>query len=85
MADPADYGYAVSRLRAMENRLLDQGVFQRLLDSEDLPSALKVMSETAYGKWFLEQQGEDNSTRQNQSSSMSIPKQNNLFPILAFT
>jgi len=59
MADPADYGYAVSRLRAMENRLLDQGVYQRLLDSEDLPSALKVMSETAYGKWFLEQQNEN--------------------------
>ncbi|HOR54510.1 MAG TPA: V-type ATPase subunit [Synergistales bacterium] len=56
MTDPTDYGYAVSRLRAMENRLLDQGVFQRLLDSEDLSSALKVMSETTYGKWLLEQQ-----------------------------
>lgn len=59
MADPTDYGYAVSRLRAMEDRLLDQGVFQRLLDSEDLPSALKVMTETAYGKWFLEQQSDE--------------------------
>ena len=59
MTDPTDYGYAVSRLRAMEDRLLDQGVFQRLLDSEDLPSALKVMAETAYGKWFLEQQSDE--------------------------
>ncbi len=60
MTGPVDYGYAVSRLRAMENRFLDQGVFQRLLDSEDLPSAMKVLSETPYGKWLLEQQSEDN-------------------------
>lgn len=59
MTRSIDYGYAVSRLRAMENRLLDPGVFQRLLDSEDLSSAMRVLSETAYGKWILELQQED--------------------------
>jgi V/A-type H+/Na+-transporting ATPase subunit C len=59
MTRSIDYGYAVSRLRAMENRLLDPGVFQRLLDSEDLSSAMRVLSETVYGKWMLEQQREE--------------------------
>ncbi|MDO9508092.1 MAG: V-type ATPase subunit [Thermovirgaceae bacterium] len=59
MTRSIDYGYAVSRLRAMENRLLDPGAFQRLLDSEDLPSAIRVLSETSYGKWILEQQQEN--------------------------
>jgi V/A-type H+-transporting ATPase subunit C len=54
-----DYGYAVSRLRAMENRFLDPGTFQRLLDSEDLSSAMRVLSETSYGKWILELTQED--------------------------
>ena len=45
MTCSVDYVYTVSRLRAMENRLLEPGVFQRLLDSEDLSSALRVLYE----------------------------------------
>lgn len=48
------YGYTVARLRAMENRLLDDSVLQRLLDSEDLDSAMKVLGETPYSSWLVE-------------------------------
>ncbi len=53
MTCSVDYVYTVSRLRAMENRLLEPGVFQRLLDSEDLSSALRVLSKrhTENGSW----------------------------------
>lgn len=59
MTCTVDYGYTVSRLRAMENRFLEPGVFQRIIDSEDLSSAIRVISETPYGKWILEQQSEE--------------------------
>lgn len=59
MTCSVDYGYTVSRLRGMENRLLEPGVFQRLMDSDDLSSAIRVLSETPYGKWILEQQSEE--------------------------
>ena len=48
MNDHSEYAYAVSRLRAMENRLIDDGVFQRVIESEDIESALKVLAETSY-------------------------------------
>jgi len=43
MTCSVDYGYTVSRLRGMENRLLEPGVFQRLMDSDDLSSAIRVL------------------------------------------
>jgi len=45
---PSGYGYVVSRLRAMENRLIDDGVLQRIIDSEEIEGALKVLGETSY-------------------------------------
>jgi len=48
------YGYSVARLRAMENRLLDDNVLQRLVESDDLEGAVKILGETAYAPWFVE-------------------------------
>lgn len=50
MSDLKAYGYAVARIRAMEPLLLDQSVYQRLLDADGADGALKVLGETAYGK-----------------------------------
>ncbi|MDI9390209.1 MAG: V-type ATPase subunit, partial [Synergistota bacterium] len=44
--------YAIARLKAMENRFLDRGIFQRMIESEDAQTALKVLGETSYAKWF---------------------------------
>ncbi|GHV52213.1 ATPase [Synergistales bacterium] len=46
----SSYGYAVSRIRAMEHLLLDVGLFQRMLDVDDLTGALKILGETVYGR-----------------------------------
>lgn len=43
------YGYTVARLKAMENRLLDESAFLRLADSPTLEAALKTLGETSYG------------------------------------
>lgn len=48
------YGYTVARLRAMENRLLEDSVLQRLIDSEDLDSTMKVLGETPYSSWLMD-------------------------------
>jgi len=45
---PSGYVYVVSRLRAMENRLIDDGVLQRIIDCEELEGALKILGETSY-------------------------------------
>lgn len=44
------YGYAVARIRAMEHRLLDANLIQRLVDSEDVAAVLKILGETVYAK-----------------------------------
>ena len=51
---PSGYSYVVSRLRAMENRLIDDGVLQRVIDSDDLESAFKVLGETSYSNGLSE-------------------------------
>lgn len=52
---PAErYGYSVARLRAMENRLLEDSVLQRLVESDDLENALKILGETSYSSWLVE-------------------------------
>ena len=58
MAQAERYGYTVARLRAMGHRLLDPGVFQRMLDAEDLQGALKILNETCYAPWLVEMKGE---------------------------
>jgi V/A-type H+-transporting ATPase subunit C len=57
MAPAERFGYAVARLRAMSGRLLEDALIQRILDSEDLDSALKVLGETAYSSWLVELKG----------------------------
>ncbi|WP_024822371.1 V-type ATPase subunit [Aminobacterium mobile] len=54
MATAERYCYAVARLRAMESRLLDDSVLQRLIDCEDLDSAMKILGETVYSSWLVE-------------------------------
>ncbi|HAF50726.1 MAG: ATP synthase subunit [Synergistales bacterium 54_24] len=44
--------YAIARLKAMENRFLDRSIFQRMIESEDAQTTLKVLGETSYAKWF---------------------------------
>ncbi|NLX85313.1 MAG: V-type ATPase subunit [Synergistaceae bacterium] len=48
MSSQEAYGYAVARIRAMEHRLLDSGVLQRMIDAEDFSSILKILGETSY-------------------------------------
>ena len=48
MSQQDAYGYAVARIRAMENRFLDASVLQRMIDAEDLATALKILGETSY-------------------------------------
>ena len=57
MAPAERFAYAVARLRAMSGRLLEEALIQRILDSEDLDSALKVLAETAYSSWLVELKG----------------------------
>ena len=54
MAPKERYGYAVARLRALENRLLDESVLQRMIDCDTLEAALKVLGETPYSAWLME-------------------------------
>lgn len=58
MGQSERYGYAVSRLRAMESRLIEPSVLQRMLDSDDLSGALKVLGETSYVQWMTDGGGE---------------------------
>ncbi len=58
MPAPDRYGYATARIRGMERRLVDPGVLQRMLDAEDLSSALKILGETAYAPWLVEMKSE---------------------------
>lgn len=54
MAPKERYGYTVARLRALENRLLDESVFQRMIDSDSLETAVKILGETSYSAWIME-------------------------------
>ena len=53
------YGYAVARIRAMEHRLLDANLIQRLVDSEDVAAVFKILGETAYAKELALMQSND--------------------------
>lgn len=54
MAQKERYGYAVARLRALENRLLDESIFQRMIDCDTLEAAVKILGETPYSAWLME-------------------------------
>jgi len=51
------YGYAVARIRAMEHRLLDSGVLQRMIDADDTASVFKILGETSYASALSSQAG----------------------------
>ncbi len=55
MAPKERYGYAVARLRALENRLLDESTLSRMIDCDSLESAVKVLGETPYSASLMEQ------------------------------
>lgn len=57
MAPAERFAYTVSRLRAMSGRLIEDSLIQRILDCDDLDSALKVLAETAYAPWLVELKG----------------------------
>jgi len=48
------YGYAVARIRAMEPLLLDVSQFQRMMESDGLDGALKILYETNYSRGMSE-------------------------------
>ncbi len=54
LIDNTIYGYAVARVKAMETRLLDQGHFERMVNSSDSGEALKILSETGYSAALAE-------------------------------
>lgn len=57
MSSAEQYGYSVSRLRAMSGLLLEDSLIQRILESENLDAALKTLGETSYAHWIGEQKG----------------------------
>ncbi len=48
------YGYTVARLRALENRLLDEAFLSRLIESDSLEAAVKALGETSYAPWLMD-------------------------------
>ena len=58
MSHQEAYSYAVARIRAMEHRLLDAAVLQRMIDAEDSASVLKILGETSYASALTSQAGE---------------------------
>ncbi|MBC7323412.1 MAG: V-type ATPase subunit [Acetomicrobium sp.] len=50
----SEYTYAVSRLRAMENRKIDTSAMQQMAEAESFESAWKLFIETCYGQWIAE-------------------------------
>ena len=49
-----DYTYAVSRIKAMENRMVDSTILQQMADADGFDSAWKLLMETCYGQWVAE-------------------------------
>lgn len=45
------YAYSVSRIRAIERKLLDKGKLDRMVEAKSPEEALKVLQEADYGKW----------------------------------
>jgi len=48
MANDSKYAYAVARVRVLENRLLDKGQVDRMLEAQGAREALQVLAETNY-------------------------------------
>lgn len=54
MQDGTQYAYAVARIRAIENRLLDRNKLERMLDAKTPSEALRVLEEAGYGNTLEE-------------------------------
>jgi V/A-type H+/Na+-transporting ATPase subunit C len=52
------YAYAVARIRALENRLLDRSRIEMMLEAKSAQDVLKILSETDYGPAIGEIQDE---------------------------
>ena len=48
------YGYAVARIRALEQELFDASRLQRMIDAEGLDAAFKILAESGYARWMTE-------------------------------
>lgn len=70
---PAEqYGYSVARLRAMSVNLVEDSVLQRILESEDLEGALKVLGETVYSAWLVDLKGSGDFDRVIEAELVSV-------------
>jgi V/A-type H+-transporting ATPase subunit C len=49
------YAYSVSRIRAIERKMLDKQKFDRMIDAKTPEEALKVLTEVGYGLGDREQ------------------------------
>jgi V/A-type H+-transporting ATPase subunit C len=58
MAVQGAYGYVVARLRAMEHRFLDASFINKLVESDDLQSSLKLLGDTLYGQFLSSQRAD---------------------------
>ena len=43
------YPFAVGRIKGLENKLIDQNVWQRLSEAEDEPAMIQILKENSYG------------------------------------
>jgi len=50
--DDIRYGFAVGRVRVLQARLLSRSVYERLIDAPDFAEQLRVLSETAFGRYL---------------------------------
>lgn len=50
--DALRYGFAVGKVRVLENRMLDQAAFERLLDAPSPTEQLRLLSDTPYGRYL---------------------------------
>ena len=48
----AGYAFAVARVRALENRLLDRSQWERLVGADSPEEVWRILSETAYARWM---------------------------------
>ncbi|MCF7935117.1 MAG: V-type ATPase subunit [Synergistales bacterium] len=48
------YGYAIARIHSMGVRLIDERVYNRLLEAPDFAACYKILGETAYAPWLNE-------------------------------
>lgn len=61
MATQNDYIYAVTRIKAKELNLLDSSILDQLIESKDIPSAIRILKDKG---WDIKDESEDILTNQ---------------------